>query len=467
MAEGHVLGGRYRLIEQLGRGGMGSVWRAQRLTNQAEVAIKLIDPELAVSKDVISRFRREAQAAETIRSTHVVQILDYDVDNGTPFIVMELLKGEDLSKRLLRERRLTPEQTAIILGQLAKAIAIAHDHGIVHRDLKPENVFIVREHEDEIVKVLDFGIAKHHSSLGESSGLHTKTGMILGTPYYMSPEQVSGQEASHLADIWSFAVIAFECITSKRAFSGGSFLELGTAICKDPMPVPSAHGQVPDGFDAWFAEAAARTQCERFQSIKAAADALQTVCGHIKAQAAAASSPSEHGATRVSADRTLEARDASNGGAVAANLQTTAAPSSRSLPGLAEATRPFKRLVVVPAAALVVVTTALGVRMLGIASRPSSATNLSSSERVTGSVFTANVPQETIEARSASQTGRPIALTPRDAGVVEMSPDRPAKLHQVAQAVSRHSRPSASAVVPPAAPAVASTAPKTKYQPEF
>lgn len=446
------------------------MWRAQRLTNQAEVAIKLIDPEFVTSKDAISRFRREAQAAEEIRSTHVVQILDYDVDNDTPFIVMELLKGEDLSKRLRRERLLTPEQTAIILGQVAKAIALAHDHDIVHRDLKPENIFVVREHDEEVVKVFDFGVARHHSALGDSSGLRTKTGMVLGTPYYMSPEQALGREASHLADIWSFAVIAFECITGERAFRGDSFLDVGSAICRDPMPVPSAVAPVPEGFDVWFAQAAARKPSERFQSIRVAADALRTVCGLSSARPSAASVPGRHGTPAATGGEQPQAHEVYTE-TVALNLEATAAPAARSIMGLSSPPRRAKWPLLVSGAAIVVVGTVVSIHMMdrgGRASLSPSAAGLPSSERVTVAPTALSAPTKTTEMSSARETGPATATISGDAGVDQRSSAEPAVQHPVAPSSPTRAGAGTRAAVPPAPPVPVLSARKKKvYEPEF
>jgi serine/threonine-protein kinase len=450
---------------------MGSVWLAQRLTNQAAVAIKLIDPDFLGSKEAISRFRREAQAAEAIRSTHVVQILDYDVDNGTPFIVMELLKGEDLSKRLRREGMLTPEQTAIILGQVAKAIALAHDHDIVHRDLKPENVFIVREHDDEVVKVLDFGVARHHTALADSVGLHTKTGMVVGTPYYMSPEQAMASEASHLADVWSFGVIAFECITGKRAFHGDSFLEVGTAICKEPMPVPSTIAPVPEGFDAWFAQASARKPSERFQSIRAAAEALRTVCGLVSVRPSAASGLSQQGTALAYLNAQPKTQVVDIGKSAAVNLQGTAAPASRSIVGVSTSPRRRKWPMLVSAAAIVIVGLAVSVHHMSRAGKTvssASAAGLPSNESATVLPRALSVPPKTIEAPTTKESGQANALTSGDAGVVQLVSDKPERQQVAAPSGPQRAGAGASVAPRPAPTATASSAPKKKvYQPEF
>ncbi len=274
-----VLAGRYRLIAKLGEGGMGSVWRAEHLTLHTQVAVKLIDPTIAETREATMRFQREAQASAELRSTHIVQILDYGIDERMPFIVMELLEGESLAARLRRLEKFTPSSTAQILSQVARSLSRAHQRGIVHRDLKPDNIFIVQEDADEVVKVLDFGIAKKLDGLSLSSDIKTHTGMILGTPYYMSPEQALGQtDIDHRADIWSVGIIGFECMTGVRPFERDTFGALLMAICHEPLPKPSQLGTVPAGFDDWFARSTARNKDERFQSAAEAATELRVIC---------------------------------------------------------------------------------------------------------------------------------------------------------------------------------------------
>jgi serine/threonine-protein kinase len=275
-----VLVGRYRLDERLGAGGMGSIWRAQHLVLAAPVAVKLIDREAVPDEETLQRFMREAQSAATLRSPHVVQILDYGVDEQLPFIVMELLDGENLAQRLRHLGRLSGADTARIVTHIGRAMARAHEAGIVHRDLKPENVFLIRNEDEEIAKVLDFGVAKVSvGTLGEA-GTRTRTGSILGTPYYMSPEQAQGNKTvDHRSDLWSLGVIAFECLLGKRPFYSDGLGDLVLQICIRDIPVPSAFGSVPVGFDAWFARAVARDPEMRFQSARELTDALREVLG--------------------------------------------------------------------------------------------------------------------------------------------------------------------------------------------
>ena len=275
-----VLVGRYRLDERLGAGGMGSIWRAYHLVLAAPVAVKLIDREAVPDEETLGRFMREAQSAATLRSPHVVQILDYGVDDKLPFIVMELLDGENLAQRLRRLGRLGSADTARIVTHIGRAMARAHEASIVHRDLKPENVFLIRNEDEEIAKVLDFGVAKVSvAALGED-GARTRTGSILGTPYYMSPEQAQGNKTvDHRSDLWSLGVIAFECLTGKRPFYSDGLGDLVLQICIRDIPVPSEFGSVPVGFDAWFARAVDRDPEARFQSARELTDALREVLG--------------------------------------------------------------------------------------------------------------------------------------------------------------------------------------------
>jgi serine/threonine-protein kinase len=283
-----ILSGKYRLERELGRGGMGSVWLAQHLTLRSPVAIKLIDPGIAANPEALSRFLREAQSAAALRSPHVVQILDHGVDNGVPFIVMELLEGESLAARIERQHRLSPPETALILTQVCRAISRAHEAGVIHRDLKPDNIFLVRNDEEEVAKVLDFGVAKASShGLGAASSA-TRTGSVLGTPYYMSPEQAEGMKnIDGRSDLWSLGVIAWECLLGNRPFEAETLGGLLLAICARDMPVPSTVGVVPAGFDAWFARACSRNVEARFSSAKELAAELRRVCSGAAADAPA------------------------------------------------------------------------------------------------------------------------------------------------------------------------------------
>src|SRR5688572_6902013 len=191
--EGRVIAGKYRLERKLGEGGMGSVWLARHVELHSDVAIKVISPDIADEESILSRFLREARASAALRSPHIIHIYDYGVDEGLAYIVMEKLDGESLGTRIERENKLSPALTATVVTHVARGIAKAHEAGIVHRDLKPENIFLVYNDEELLAKVLDFGIAKALPGGGarpdSSVSSETRTGVMLGSPLYMSPEQ--------------------------------------------------------------------------------------------------------------------------------------------------------------------------------------------------------------------------------------------------------------------------------------
>jgi serine/threonine-protein kinase len=251
---------------------MGSVWLAEHMGLDVPCALKFITADSQDSTDVRRRFEREAKIAAQIRSPHVVQILDHGVWEQTPYIAMEYLEGEDLERRLQRVRRLSTMETATIVAQVSRALSKAHAAGLVHRDLKPANIFLAGDDDREIVKVLDFGIAKDVTLNVNST---TKTGSLLGTPAYMSPEQAQGVRGiDHRSDLWSLAVVVYECVTGDLPFDSEAFGDLLLKIMVHPLPVPSMIARVPPAFDAWWARAAARDPDARYQTAKEMADAL-------------------------------------------------------------------------------------------------------------------------------------------------------------------------------------------------
>jgi serine/threonine-protein kinase len=280
-----LVAGKYEVLDLIGRGGMGSVWEGRHSSLGTRVAIKFVDPEHAQSQEARSRFVTEARAAATIQSKHAIQIYDHGVtDDGRPYIVMEMLVGEPLDKRLERLHRLSLQETARILGQVCRALQRAHDAGIIHRDLKPENIFLVRSPDDdeEIAKVLDFGIAKIMAAPGaQPATSSTKTGAVLGTPYYMSPEQARGlRNIDHRTDLWSLGVIAYKCVVGALPFEGQSVGDLLVNICTGPVPTPSFAAPVlPRSFDAWFFRAMQRDPEQRFSQALELSDALAVAAG--------------------------------------------------------------------------------------------------------------------------------------------------------------------------------------------
>jgi eukaryotic-like serine/threonine-protein kinase len=276
---GTIIAERYRLLQVLGQGGMGSVWRAEHVKLRSPVAIKVLNETIASHPEMLERFLREAQSAAALRGSYVVQIFDYGVEGGNPYIAMELLVGESLAARLERGALDAPE-LAWIFSHITRAVDKAHEQGITHRDLKPDNIFLAREADEEIAKVLDFGIAKvadSHNGLSQSSG-NTRTGSVLGTPHYMSPEQARGNKmVDWRSDLWALGVIAYECLTARVPFDSTGLGDLVLKICTtEPCP-PSRLARVPAGFDAWFGRAVDKTPEHRFQSARAMNESLQKI----------------------------------------------------------------------------------------------------------------------------------------------------------------------------------------------
>jgi eukaryotic-like serine/threonine-protein kinase len=282
--EGQLVGGKYRLVRLLGKGGMGSVWLAEHTTLKNQVAVKLIDSELGKMEQPRARFLREAQLAARIKSAHVVQIHDHGLtDDGQPFMVMECLVGESLRDRLTTKVRLSRAETSRVVSHISRALTRAHEAGLVHRDLKPENVFIAAESDDEIIKVLDFGVAKTTDALSDSSIDPTRTGALLGTPFYMSPEQAQGlKTVDFRTDLWALGIVVFECLTGQRPFTADALGPLIGKIMVGPIPVPSQvalDARISKDIDAWMARALARDPVQRFGSAKEMSEAFMIASG--------------------------------------------------------------------------------------------------------------------------------------------------------------------------------------------
>jgi serine/threonine protein kinase len=272
---------RYQVEKLLGSGGMGSVWLGRHATLGQPVAIKFIHPELTASEEAMRRFETEAKAAARVRSRHAAQVIDHGVtSSGNPYIVMEYLEGETLDQAIRARQRLPFEEVIEIVSQTARALSEAHAAGVVHRDLKPDNILLAKEKGASpfgyTVKVVDFGIAKivHDDNVGGVAA--TKTGMVLGTPLYMSPEGLTASApVSAASDIWSLGACAFAAATGRVPFEGEAIGDVVLKVCSSPMPVPSKlNPDLPKSFDAWFAKACSRDLQQRFQTADALGSAL-------------------------------------------------------------------------------------------------------------------------------------------------------------------------------------------------
>ncbi len=244
---GLILDSKYKLIESLGQGGMGSVFRAQRLHIGDEVAVKLLHHDLVREQKALERFRREARAAAMIRHPNVVSIHDFN-DGSTvetqPYIVMELVSGVSLGDLLRREGRMTAERTVRLMHDVCTGVGVAHRQGLLHRDLKPDNVIVVppsHEGDEETAKVVDFGLAKVRDVTASTALTHT--GAIIGTLYYMSPEQCSGEELDARADVYSLGAMLYEMLTGYPPFRSRNLAGLiSKHLHEPPAPFPESLG---------------------------------------------------------------------------------------------------------------------------------------------------------------------------------------------------------------------------------
>src|SRR5262245_7621964 len=275
LGTGKLIAGRFQLDREIARGGMGAVWAAHARQLDVPVAVKFMDRSLIESDEARTRFEREARASAQLRSPHVVQVLAHGIDDDRPYIVMELLEGEDLGQLLKREQTGPLGTASLIAAQIAKALRRAQELGVIHRDLKPSNIFLTRVGDELFVKLLDFGIAKMTRLEVAPS---TSAGMFLGSPLYMSPEQLRGQPIDHRADLWSLGVVLFRAVTGKPAFAASALPDLTLKICVEPLPRASALGsKLPIALDAFFERALARNREERFSTATEMAAAFDAI----------------------------------------------------------------------------------------------------------------------------------------------------------------------------------------------
>jgi serine/threonine protein kinase len=354
---GTVIAGKYRIDGLIGRGGMGSVWSAVHLGLGQRVAVKLISKRYATSREARQRFDIEAKAVAQLRSRFVVQVYDNgETAEGTPYIVMELLEGESLDHRIQSRGPVPLDQAVRIIGQVARALTRAHSLGIVHRDLKPENIFLTHTQDDdgEIAKVLDFGIAKMKTS--ETSDSATRTGAVLGTPLFMSPEQARGlKSVDHRTDVYSLGMVTYQMLTAQSAFSGESFGDILVAICTQPLPtIHLVATWLPPSLDGWLKRACAREPNDRYKSIEELIEGLYAAAGisrsNVQSQELARSDSAGTGQIPARADGSSTARTQAAAG-LPPGTTSAVAVSGQDIP---------KRSVLLPVAIVGIALGALG-----------------------------------------------------------------------------------------------------------
>jgi serine/threonine-protein kinase len=297
---GELLAGKYQVERVLGEGGMGVVMAARHLTLGKLVAIKLMRPDLVVDPSAILRFVREARAASTLRSEHIVRVIDLDtLEDGAPYIAMEYLEGEDLGT-LVSRGPISVRDAATCIAQVTEALAEAHAAGIVHRDLKPANLFVTRRGDGSpCMKVLDFGVSKILAGgplIDDLTATDTKT--LIGSPHYMAPEQlISAKAVDPRTDIWALGCILFELVTGRAPFAGTALAQVLAGILRDEVPpLTTLSPQVPTGFAAIVTRCLEKDPACRFQHV---ADLTTALASYVGEHSAAPASQPDHADPRV------------------------------------------------------------------------------------------------------------------------------------------------------------------------
>jgi tRNA A-37 threonylcarbamoyl transferase component Bud32 len=272
---GATLAGRYEIVRRIGEGGMGAVYEARHAVIGKRVAVKVLLEKFLTKSDFVARLLQEARLASSIGHENIVDVTDFGTtDDGRSFVVMEFLDGEALSQLVMREAPLPVERSLRIARQVASALGAAHAKGIYHRDVKPENVYLVRRGEADFVKVVDFGISKAVKQGGNEGGEAgeayrlTHTGLLLGTPLYMSPEQARGDEdLDHRVDIWALGVMMYECLTGEVPFRANNYLGIISQVLTHTAAPPSKVRPelgIPDAVEAVVMRAMAKDRAQRY-----------------------------------------------------------------------------------------------------------------------------------------------------------------------------------------------------------
>jgi serine/threonine protein kinase len=263
---GTVLQNTYQVVRPIGRGAMGQVYEVLHARLSGRYALKLLTNEAAADPEFLQRFRREAQIVSGLRHPHIVQVIDFDQSaEGRPYLVMELLDGEDLAARIGRDGPLALSRVVTVIGQIASALQTAHDLGIIHRDLKPENVLLLHAPNGggDFVKLVDFGISK----VKDASLRLTQERMMLGTPHYMSPEQARSQEVDERADQFALAAIAYELLSGELAFAGDNVPAVVYQVVHGEPPRLASGGWISPAVDGVLRKALCKRPNERYATV--------------------------------------------------------------------------------------------------------------------------------------------------------------------------------------------------------
>jgi serine/threonine protein kinase len=391
---GQVVGDKYRIVRLLGEGGMGRVYEAQHTTIGRRFAIKCLHSEHSRNRELIARFQREAQAAGGLENENIAAVFDLGCfADGVPYLAMEFLEGEDLGRLLARTGPLPVPRAAYVILQACRGLLVAHGRGIVHRDLKPENLFICRRNDGvDLVKILDFGIAKLHADAGV-----TRTGATMGTPAYMSLEQARGaKDVDHRTDIYALGVILYEMLSGQKPHPGDSYSEiLYHLFTQEAAPVETLRPNLPAGLAAVVHRAMARDQRDRFQSVTELAEALTPFADRAVTPLGAPALPADPSAETVASPRSL-----------------SAVVASASVDGTTGARPPRKRRRVLVVGALVLLAGIVSVALMG----------RTSGERKPGPSVARAAPGPSTAAPTATSVRAEPSVVPVTAAVSEAQP---------------------------------------------
>ena len=276
---GAVLNGRWRLLKLLGEGGMGAVFEAESSRGEGHRAIKLLHPEFSKEEQILQRFFAEAQTSQSLQHPNIARTFESGrAEDGTPYLVMELLQGQPLANWIDAGQPIPPQQAGPIIHGVLQALHVAHQRRVVHRDIKPDNLFMTRDASGQyVVKVLDFGIAKVMDAAG-GMGNKTRTGVLLGTPGYMSPEQIKNSKAVDArSDLWAVGIIFYEMLTCRLPYHAeNEFARLTAVLTDDPTPIETVLPSLA-AWSGFFRRALAREPTDRFQTAEEMAQAITTV----------------------------------------------------------------------------------------------------------------------------------------------------------------------------------------------